>query len=109
MRTLRYDSHKNCCESRFGGYCGVRCSRFVANCIKVREAVVFCFAVAAMDVEAFARDQHPCKQEKQASFKCLDDNHYDKTKCQEQFDAYNACRKRWMEARAVLKRKQKEI
>ena len=35
--------------------------------------------------------------------KCLDDNGYDKAKCQKAFDNYNACRKFWYEVRVDMK------
>jgi hypothetical protein len=51
---------------------------------------------------------HPLKQEKEASFNCLDANGYDKAACQQFFDAYNECRKRWQAAKAKLRQKERE-
>src|SRR5262245_23702611 len=38
----------------------------------------------------------PCGPANQASMKCLDRNHYDKSKCQEAFDAYKECKRMWV-------------
>jgi len=39
--------------------------------------------------------KNPCWKENIASHKCIDDNNYDKSKCNLQFDNYNACKKFW--------------
>jgi cytochrome c oxidase assembly protein subunit 23 len=38
----------------------------------------------------------PCGPASQASMKCLDRNNYDKSKCQEAFDAYKECKRLWV-------------
>jgi hypothetical protein len=38
----------------------------------------------------------PCRPASQASMKCLDRNNYDKSKCQEAFDAYKECKRIWV-------------
>ena len=36
----------------------------------------------------------PCVQEAKASYKCMDDNNYDRDACLEYFKAYKECKKR---------------
>merc|ERR1712066_214023 len=38
-------------------------------------------------------DKNPCWAESKVSFKCLDDNGYDRGKCMEAFNNYNICKK----------------
>jgi cytochrome c oxidase assembly protein subunit 23 len=38
----------------------------------------------------------PCGPASQASMKCLDRNNYDRSKCQEAFDAYRECKRLWV-------------
>jgi len=38
----------------------------------------------------------PCAHASQASMKCLDKNNYDRSKCQEAFDAYKECKRQWV-------------
>ena len=38
----------------------------------------------------------PCGPASQASMKCLDKNNYDKSQCQEAFDAYKECKRIWV-------------
>ncbi|KAL4199631.1 hypothetical protein AMTRI_Chr03g52170 [Amborella trichopoda] len=41
-----------------------------------------------------------CFPQYSASLKCLDDSNYDKSKCQDQFDAYKECKKKeWTDER----------
>ncbi|MBW0462383.1 hypothetical protein O181_002098 [Austropuccinia psidii MF-1] len=41
----------------------------------------------------------PCQAARKASYKCLDRNNYDKSLCQDYFDVYKECQKRWLESR----------
>ncbi|KAJ2856096.1 hypothetical protein J3B02_001797, partial [Coemansia erecta] len=41
----------------------------------------------------------PCAIEAKASFKCLDDNNYDKTLCSDYFAAYRECKQMWIAER----------
>ncbi|ORX71585.1 cytochrome c oxidase-assembly factor cox-23, mitochondrial [Linderina pennispora] len=41
----------------------------------------------------------PCGIEAKASFKCLDDNNYDKSLCNEYFEAYRNCKQMWVRER----------
>ena len=43
---------------------------------------------------------NPCRDEAAASMKCLDENNYVKSRCQEYFDAYKECKKAWNAWRA---------
>jgi cytochrome c oxidase assembly protein subunit 23 len=38
----------------------------------------------------------PCATASQASMRCLDRNNYDRSKCQEAFDAYKECKRMWV-------------
>lgn len=38
----------------------------------------------------------PCGPASQASMRCLDRNNYDRSKCQEAFDAYKECKRMWV-------------
>ncbi|KAL1921401.1 uncharacterized protein VTP21DRAFT_11117 [Calcarisporiella thermophila] len=49
----------------------------------------------------------PCTAETKASMQCLDDNNYDRSKCEEYFKQYRDCKKRWFEERRRLKREGK--
>ncbi|BBN03606.1 cytochrome c oxidase assembly protein subunit 23 [Marchantia polymorpha subsp. ruderalis] len=50
-----------------------------------------------------------CAPQYAASLKCLDDSDYDKSKCQDQFEAYKACRKQEREIRLEANRKSKRF
>ncbi|CAM6052175.1 unnamed protein product [Sphagnum compactum] len=50
-----------------------------------------------------------CAPQYAASLKCLDDENYDKSKCQEFFDAYKECRKHERELRLEANRKSKRF
>lgn len=39
---------------------------------------------------------NPCLQEQQRSFKCFDENNYDKEKCKREIDNYNMCKSFWV-------------
>lgn len=41
----------------------------------------------------------PCEESSKLSFQCLERNDYDRSKCQEYFDAYRECKKQWLTAR----------
>ncbi|KAI8324432.1 hypothetical protein GQ54DRAFT_62895 [Martensiomyces pterosporus] len=41
----------------------------------------------------------PCAIEAKASFKCLDENNYDKNLCSEYFAAYRECKQMWVQER----------
>ena len=41
----------------------------------------------------------PCQESSKMSFKCLELNNYDKSKCKEYFDAYKECKKQWLASR----------
>lgn len=41
----------------------------------------------------------PCEESSKLSFQCLERNSYDRTKCQDYFDAYRECKKQWLTAR----------
>lgn len=43
---------------------------------------------------------NPCKEEANASMKCLDENNYAKSRCIEYFEAYKECKKAWNAWRA---------
>ena len=85
--------------------CCCCCCRCVSVCLCVSVSVCLCVCVSVclcvcvwMIVDGYSYSPLSCfdNQEKKASFKCLDDNQYDKSKCQHVFDEYNACRKRWV-------------
>jgi len=40
-------------------------------------------------------EKDPCTMESKESMKCLDDNNYDRKKCEKYFDNYKACKKFW--------------
>ncbi|KAL5499858.1 hypothetical protein EMCRGX_G011323 [Ephydatia muelleri] len=42
---------------------------------------------------------NPCLEEAKASYKCMDDNNYDRDACLEYFKSYKECKKRMNEAR----------
>ncbi|KAJ1722331.1 hypothetical protein LPJ53_003241 [Coemansia erecta] len=46
----------------------------------------------------------PCAIEAKASFKCLDDNNYDKTMCTDYFIAYRECKQMWIAERRRARR-----
>ncbi|KAJ2783978.1 Mitochondrial copper homeostasis protein [Coemansia javaensis] len=46
-----------------------------------------------------SRFMDPCAIEAKASYKCLDDNGYDKSLCTEWFEAYRACKRAWVAER----------
>ena len=50
-------------------------------------------------------DGFTCKEARDASFKCLTDNGYDNSKCEDYFKAYKECKKEWLQA----KRKQNRL
>ncbi|EJD07628.1 uncharacterized protein FOMMEDRAFT_150168 [Fomitiporia mediterranea MF3/22] len=41
----------------------------------------------------------PCEEASRASMECLNRGNYDKRKCKAFFDAYNDCKKAWIERR----------
>lgn len=50
-------------------------------------------------------DGFPCSEAMEASYKCLTENDFDHSKCEDYFSAYKECKKRWLQA----KRKQKKL
>ncbi|CAI5994438.1 unnamed protein product [Closterium sp. NIES-64] len=60
-------------------------------------------AIAAREAEAARRtgrmSDHMCAAHYADSLKCLDKNGYDKSKCEDKFDAYKECRKQDREKR----------
>lgn len=44
-------------------------------------------------------EKDPCSVESLKSMKCLSDNNYDKSACQQQFDNYKECKKFWGQVR----------
>lgn len=52
--------------------------------------------------------EDPCFKEHEASLKCLDKNNYDGEKCEQQFLAYRACRKRTA-AEQLAERRSKSV
>lgn len=54
------------------------------------------FRFAAKDVSQF---YDPCQESSKMSMKCLELNDYDRSMCQEYFDAYRECKKQWLQAR----------
>lgn len=50
-------------------------------------------------------DGFTCKEARDASFKCLTDNGYDNSKCEDYFKVYQECKKEWLQA----KRKQNRL
>jgi len=44
-------------------------------------------------------DNNPCLSASEASYKCLEENAYDKGKCQEFFDSYKSCKTKMLEDR----------
>ncbi|KAL3868622.1 hypothetical protein ACJMK2_041415 [Sinanodonta woodiana] len=41
------------------------------------------------------REKNPCLREHNMSLKCLNDNYFDKTKCEAYFENYRRCKKFW--------------
>ncbi|KAJ7672644.1 hypothetical protein B0H17DRAFT_180010 [Mycena rosella] len=41
----------------------------------------------------------PCEAAKNASFKCMDQNNYDRNACMDYFQAYRDCKAAWIERR----------
>ncbi|KAJ7760447.1 hypothetical protein B0H16DRAFT_1719949 [Mycena metata] len=41
----------------------------------------------------------PCDGASKASFKCMDQNNYDRTACMDYFQAYRDCKAAWLERR----------
>ncbi|KAG1460338.1 hypothetical protein G6F56_005976 [Rhizopus delemar] len=54
--------------------------------------------------KAITKYMNPCALEEKQSMKCLDQNNYDKTKCDFYFLQYRECKKKWMEERRRLRR-----
>ncbi|XP_046566793.1 coiled-coil-helix-coiled-coil-helix domain-containing protein 7-like [Haliotis rubra] len=52
-------------------------------------------------------DKNPCMTEQKMSYKCLDDNGYDREKCSKCFQNYRNCREFW--SRIMTDRKKKGI
>ncbi|KAL2644010.1 hypothetical protein R1flu_011597 [Riccia fluitans] len=50
-----------------------------------------------------------CAPQYAASLKCLDDSDYDKSKCQDHFEAYKACREQERKIRLEANRKSKRF
>lgn len=50
----------------------------------------------AFRTKAPSKFYDPCGPASQASMKCLDRNNYDKSKCQEAFNAYKECKRIWV-------------
>lgn len=50
-------------------------------------------------------DGYSCSGAMEASYKCLADNNYDNSKCRDYFNAYQECKKQWLEE----KKKQNKI
>nr|XP_024360385.1 cytochrome c oxidase-assembly factor COX23, mitochondrial-like [Physcomitrium patens] len=50
-----------------------------------------------------------CAPQYAASLKCLDEANYDKSKCQDHFDAYKECKKQERELRLEANRKSKSF
>ena len=44
-------------------------------------------------------DGFTCKEAMEASQKCMTDNGYDNSKCEDYFKAYRKCRKEWQQAK----------
>ncbi|KJE93860.1 hypothetical protein CAOG_004584 [Capsaspora owczarzaki ATCC 30864] len=62
-----------------------------------------------MSPRARRMTQHnPCQKETEASYKCLDENNYNRDMCGQFFDAYKACKQRWHDERAEARRKKYE-
>ncbi|XP_025111256.1 coiled-coil-helix-coiled-coil-helix domain-containing protein 7-like [Pomacea canaliculata] len=53
------------------------------------------------------KEKHPCITEQEMSLKCLDDNGYDRDKCNKHFQNYRNCREFWR--LVVLDRKRKGV
>lgn len=45
-----------------------------------------------------------CDEREAESYKCISDNNYEYSKCEDQFSAYRACKKRMMHAIRAAKR-----
>ncbi|KAH8111021.1 hypothetical protein DFH11DRAFT_709359 [Phellopilus nigrolimitatus] len=41
----------------------------------------------------------PCEHASRASLRCLNENNYERVKCKAFFEAYNDCKKSWLEQR----------
>lgn len=50
-------------------------------------------------------DGFTCKETMEASHKCMADNGYDNSKCEDYFKAYRECRKKWQQAKRKQNRK----
>lgn len=50
-------------------------------------------------------DGFPCSEAMEASYKCLTENNFDHSKCEDYFSAYKECKKRWLQE----KRKHKKL
>lgn len=48
--------------------------------------------------------RNPCTEESKASFKCMDDNNYNRNACMEYFHAYRRCKTAWNERKAERRR-----
>ena len=47
---------------------------------------------------------NPCSKEARASFKCLDENNYNRGLCEGYFEAYRNCKKAWNARKAERRR-----
>lgn len=50
------------------------------------------------------RKTNPCTVEAKASMKCLDDNNFNRSVCEEYFEAYRNCKKAWTGRKAERRR-----
>lgn len=50
------------------------------------------------------RRTNPCSEEAKASFKCLDENNYNRRLCEVYFEAYRECKKAWNARKAERRR-----
>ncbi|ORX95952.1 hypothetical protein K493DRAFT_260077 [Basidiobolus meristosporus CBS 931.73] len=51
------------------------------------------------DIKEASKFLDPCAEHTKRSYKCLDKNNYDKSKCTQFFDEYKECKRKWLEDR----------
>jgi cytochrome c oxidase assembly protein subunit 23 len=49
-------------------------------------------------------EKNPCWKESKISMKCLDNNAYDKSKCEAEFENYKQCKTFWMKVKFARRR-----
>ncbi|KAK9722615.1 Mitochondrial copper homeostasis protein [Basidiobolus ranarum] len=57
------------------------------------------------DIKEASKFMDPCAEHTKRSYKCLDKNNYDKSKCTQFFDEYKECKRKWLEDRKAERQK----